>query len=109
MTPSVPCCPRELGQVGPVAAGDPAFGVHDAAIGQHDLQSDHHVLDLPYGSNLPGPPHASQPPTVERSIDWGQWPRVSRRRLLSAASNPDRNVPARTSAVIDTYRRGPGR
>ena len=46
----------------------------------------------------PAPRQASQPPTVEMSIDWGQWPRVSPRARRSASrSGP--NVPGRTVTV----------
>ena len=55
-----------------------AAGVHAATVGDDHVETEHHVLDLPVaGGYCPALRHANQPPTVERSIDWGQWPRVT--------------------------------
>ncbi len=55
---------EELGQVRPGrGAGAGALRVHDAAVGQDDLEPDDHVLDLSVARRvLPGAP-AGQPPT----------------------------------------------
>ena len=55
---------------------------------------------LPYRVEYwPAPRHATHPPTVEMSIDWGQWPNVYPVPVAErAASSSGPNVPAPTSA-----------
>ena len=63
---------EELGQVRPGGGAGPlALGVHDAAVGQHHLEADHHVLDLPVpGRVLP------RPPAGEPAADGGEIHRL---------------------------------
>ena len=60
---------EELGQVRPGGgAGPVALRAHDAAVGQHDLEADDHVLDLPVaGRVLPRPP-AGEPAPDGREV-----------------------------------------
>src|ERR1035437_2909663 len=54
----------------------------------------------------PAPRHANHPPTVERSMDCGQCPRVTPCSFRSPASTSGPNVPARrsaTSEVVSTF------
>src|ERR1035437_3202768 len=54
----------------------------------------------------PAPRHANHPPTVERSMDCGQCPRVTPWSSRSPASTSGPNVPARrsaTSEVVSTF------
>ena len=52
-------------------------------------------------SSWPAPRHASQPPTVDRSIDWGQCPSVTPCSARSVVLEQVPNVPARTSSTSD--------
>ena len=94
---------EELGQVGTRGrAGRVAAGADHPAVGQHHLQADDHVLDLPVAVGvLAGPRQASHPPTVDKSIDWGQWPRVRPCSPRRPASTSGPKVPARRSATSD--------
>ena len=49
----------------------------------------------------PAPRHASQPPTVERSIDCGQWPTVTPCSARSVVLEPGAERPGSTSRTID--------
>ena len=62
---------------------------------------------LPYRVEYwPAPRHAIHPPTVEMSIDWGQWPNVYPvPDDPRAASRSGPNVPAPTSAKSDASSR----
>ncbi len=51
--------------------------------------------------SCPAPRHASQPPTVESAIDWGQCPAVTPCASRSSSSNTSPNVPGNTSTTID--------
>ena len=60
---------EELGQVRP--GGGPralALGVHDAAVGQHHLEADDHVLDLPVAGRVLPRPAAGQPAADGREV-----------------------------------------
>ena len=63
---------EELGQIRAGGGARPlALGVHDAAVGQHHLEADHHVLDLPVtGRVLP------RPPAGEPAADGGEIHRL---------------------------------
>ena len=70
MTPSVPSLPtKSWVRFGPGrGAGALALGAHDAAVGQHHLEADDHVLDLPVARRvLPGAP-AGQPAAHRREV-----------------------------------------
>ena len=70
MTPSVPSLPtKSWVRLGPVAARGPLpFGVHDAAVGQHHLEPDDHVLDLPVAGRVLARPAAGQPAADGREV-----------------------------------------
>ena len=60
---------EELGQVGPGGgARAMSFGVHDAAVGQDDLEAEHHVLDLAVAGGVLAGAAAGQPPADGREI-----------------------------------------
>ena len=106
MTPSVPSLPdEELGQVGPGGgAGTVALGVHDAAVGQHHLEPDDHVLDLPVAGRVLAGAAAGEPAADRREVHrlGPVAERCSRRPTVPrASSRSGPNVPARTSAVSE--------
>jgi len=75
MTPKVPSLPtKSCERSGPDGGtGGVSARPYDGPIRQDDLDTTHHVLDLPVaGGVLAGSRHASQPPTVESAIDCGQ-------------------------------------
>ena len=55
----------------------------------------------------PAPRHASHPPTVDRSMDWGQWPRVTPWPFRRPDSTSGPKVPARRSATSDPVSTSP--
>ncbi len=60
---------EELGEVG--SGGGPrsmSFGPHDAAVGQHHLEPDHHVLDLAVAGRVLAGTAAGQPSADRREI-----------------------------------------
>ena len=62
---------------GPAPSGCQLSGAHDSPVGQDDLETGHHVLDLPVaGGVCPRREHAIDPPMVARATDWGQCPIV---------------------------------
>ena len=63
MTPSVPSLPtKSWVRFGPGGGpGSLALGVHDATVGQHHLEADDHVLDLPVAGRVLPRPAAGQP------------------------------------------------
>ena len=89
---------EQLGQVR--AGGRPGaapVGADDAAVGQRDLEADHHVLDLPVaGRVLAGPP-AGQPAADGREVHrLGPVPEgVARAAAARAASRSGPKVPGR--------------
>ena len=69
MTPNVPSLPTNSWvRLGPVAARRLALGVHDPAVGQHDLETDHHVLDLPVARRVLAGTAAGQPAADGRQV-----------------------------------------
>ena len=59
---------------------------------------------FPYRVDIwPAPRHATQPPTVESAIDWGQCPHVTPWRSLKSSSKTSPNVPARTSTSSEFW------
>src|SRR5208283_6047735 len=60
---------EELGQVGSGgSAGTMSFGPYDAAIGEHDFEAEHHVLDLPVAGRVLPRTTAGQPSADGRQV-----------------------------------------
>ena len=80
---------EELGQVRPGGgSGALALGVHDAPVGQHHLEADDHVFDLPVAGRVLPRATAGQPAADRREIH-GLGPvaeRVARSDLARARS-----------------------
>ena len=107
---------EELGEVG--AGGGArrrAAGADDAAVGQHDLEADDHVLDLAVAGRVLAGAAAGQPPADRRqrrsTAASGRAVTPWAARRSSSSTSP--NVPARTSSssdvVVDVDDAGSGR
>ncbi len=69
MTPRVPSLPTNSWvRSGPVAARGASAGVHHLAVGQDDLEPDHHVLDLAVPGRVLAGGAARQPPSDRRQL-----------------------------------------
>ena len=70
MMPSVPSrADEELGQVGPDRGTRRAAGVDRAAVGEHDVEADDHVLDLPVAGADLARAAAREPAADGRQVD----------------------------------------